>query len=223
MKKFIVFIAAICILFSNPLNGQNGKFEQAMGQQMQKLGTASNSEQFSEISNGFYRIAEAEKTRWEPYYNAAYTQLIAGFIAMGSDMNLAQTKVNQAQEYLAKINDMEKSADAKSEINVLEAYALIAKVNEDPINNGALYSEKVHQLLDRAMALNKTNPRALYLKGMYLYNTPSFYGGGAKAALPLLEAAKMLFMSNTPIPQLISWGSEDNQGLLTKAQAEVKK
>ncbi len=214
----ILTIAFISLLVS-VTSAQDGKFEKAMGQTLQKLSTAQSPDQFGEISNGFARIAAAEGNKWQPYYNAAYTQLISGFMSMGTDMVLAQNKINQAMEYIDKMKAMELDNVAKSELNVLEAYCLIGKVSEDPMTNGAKYTAKIHELLDTATAMDKNNARALYLKGMYLYNTPTFYGGGAAPAIPFLEGAQQLFSTTTSTPLMIHWGEEDSATLLKQAKA----
>ncbi len=219
MKKSIILTIAFISFVANVTFAQAGKYEKAMGQTMQKLSTAQSPEQFGEISNGFARIAAAEGNKWQAYYNAAYTQLISGFMSMQPDMVLAQSKVKQAMEYIEKMKTLELDNVAKSELNVLEAYCLVGKVSEDPMANGAKYTATIHELLDSALALNKNNARALYLKGMYLYNTPTFYGGGAGPAMPFLEGAQQLFLTTESTPLIINWGEEESANLLKQAKA----
>ena len=123
-------------------------------------------------------------------------------------------------EYIEKMKTLDLDNVAKSELNVLEAYCLVGKVREDPMANGATYTATIHELLDSALALNKNNARSLYLKGMYLYNTPTFYGGGAGPALPFLEGAQQLFLTTESTPLIINWGENESATLLTQVKAE---
>ena len=221
MKAITLFFTLILMYISGNAIAQAGKYESGMQKMMQQMGTARDAASFQAISNGFYRIGEAEKNLITPYYNAAYTLLISAFIEMESNMPASQLKADQVISYIEKMKSMSPSDKESSEIKTLEAYALIAKVSEDPMNKGAMYTAQVHQLLDEATALNPGNGRALYLKGMYLYNTPAFFGGGPSFALPFLEHAGEAFLADDHQTLMIRWGAEDTVKLLAKAQAEI--
>lgn len=221
MKAITLFFTLILMYVSGNAIAQSDKYEAGMQKMMQQMASARDAASFQTISNGFYRIAEAEKTLITPYYNASYTLLVSAFIEMGSNMPASQLKADQVISYVEKMKGMSPSDKEASEIKALEAYALIAKVSEDPMNKGAMYTAQVHQLLDEATALNAGNGRALYLKGMYLYNTPAFFGGGPSFALPFLERAAEAFLNDDHHPLMIGWGAEDTVKMLAKAQAEA--
>lgn len=61
--------------------------------------------------------------------------------------------------------------------------------------------------MEKAVAMAPDNPRVLLLDAINTYHMPSFVGGGAKKALPKLEAARAAFEAEAGAPE--RWGHED--------------
>jgi hypothetical protein len=80
----------------------------------------------------------------------------------------------------------------------LEGYMYQAMILINVMTNGAIYAPKSAATLQKAMALDPTNPRPHYLMGQNIYFTPPQWGGGAEKAKPHLEKAKALFATFTP-------------------------
>lgn len=186
---------------------QNAKYTAAMTKTMVQLDSAQTSAQYTDVANGFSRIASAETKAWLPLYYAAFSQLSSAFILLKEDPAKALETVDMAQANLDKALAL---APGESELAVLQAYILIARVSENPMVNGQVLSPQVFAALGKAEALNPANPRAAFLKGMYTMNMPEFYGGGAAKAKPLFEKAAMLYQQAVPDALLPHWGKQTN-------------
>ncbi len=74
-------------------------------------------------------------------------------------------------------------------------------------------------LMQKAVKLEPANPRVQLLNGMQVMHTPAQFGGGAAAALPVLQRAVALFDSvRTPTALVPSWGADDAEVWLAQAQ-----
>jgi hypothetical protein len=75
------------------------------------------------------------------------------------------------------------------------------------MTRGMKYSQKYNELLEKALALNPENPRALLIKGMGVLNMPAMFGGGKDKAKPLFVSAKEKFEKASILTALYpSWG-----------------
>lgn len=66
---------------------------------------------------------------------------------------------------------------------------------------------KMAESMEKAVGMTPDNPRVLLLDAINTFHMPSFVGGGAKKALPKLEAARAAFEAESAAPQ--HWGHED--------------
>jgi hypothetical protein len=83
-------------------------------------------------------------------------------------------------------------------------------LSADPQGRGAEYSIKANETFDWAIRLNPENPRAYYMKGITVLNTPEFFGGGKTPAKPILTLAIAKF--EKPLSSEVffpNWGKED--------------
>lgn len=212
MKKVILLLIALATGY---LSNAQDQYTGAMGAALGQMGAAQTSEEFIACANTFNRIAAAETKQWLPGYYASYNMLIAGFISSDIDMAKAQGYMDEAQKLLSQTASKAQQPEDLSEIAVLQAYIYTGKVTEDPMTLGQYLSPKVFQELGKAMGMNPGNPRAHYLKGMYTFNMPEFYGGGAANAKPMLEKAKTLYDAQPETMTLRpNWGKEQNEELL---------
>jgi hypothetical protein len=67
------------------------------------------------------------------------------------------------------------------------------------------------------------SPRVLLLQGIHVLHTPAFFGGGAKAAMPLLEAAvKAAELEQAPKdPWAPRWGKAESYAWLATAEMDL--
>lgn len=84
------------------------------------------------------------------------------------------------------IQILEPRKDAES--RALLGACLGVKIRFNP-ESAMTLAPKAAALFEMALEQSPGNPRALMLQGVFVLNTPSVFGGGAEAALPLLAAA----------------------------------
>lgn len=205
MKNSILFLSFL--LIGTTLSAQNAKYNAAMTKAITRLDSAETSAQHLEAANDFARIASAEPKEWLPNYYAALSHLSAAFILLKENPAKALETVDVAQSNLDKAKAM---VPGESEIAVLQAYILIARVSENPMVKGQELSPKVFAELGKAAGLNPKNPRAPFLQGMYTMNMPEFYGGGVTNAKPFFEKAAALFEQAAPGELMPHWGKDTN-------------
>jgi hypothetical protein len=108
-----------------------------------------------------------------------------------------------------------------------EIQALIGSLNGVKIGlspmSAMVLSPRAMGLFGESLAKKPGNPRALMLRGIHTLYMPAFVGGGAKAALPILqEAVKRASEEARPTdPWAPSWGRIESMGWLAMAQIEA--
>jgi tetratricopeptide (TPR) repeat protein len=198
-------IVLITFLFSNVLLADEKSYTEAMVAALEQIKTTDPAD-YGLIANQFERIAQAEKTEWLPYYYASYVSVIQSYGLQ--DKSKAETILDYAQKMLdqAVILNIDNSENL-----VLEGFIDCARIAVDP-QRGAEYSQKAIVVFKKAQTIDPSNPRADYMLGMVLLNTPDFYGGGKKVAQPIFEGAIFKYDKFVPLSPLNpSWGREDCQ------------
>jgi hypothetical protein len=205
MKTKVLFILFGLFLSLSTAMADEKSYNEAMAAALEQMKTAASPEDFNGIANQFERIAQAEQNQWLPYYYAAYASVIQSF------MNKDQSKTDQILDYAEKmINEAIKIKSDESEIYVVRGFMDIGRIMVDPQTRGAQYAQTASASFKKAQELNPENPRADYMQGMILMNTPDFYGGGKKVAQPILEGAMQKYEKFVPLTALHpSWGKDD--------------
>ena len=123
---------------STTVSGSDKKFISAMEINLQKLDTAGNVSSFIMLANNFDRIATAEKTKWEPFYYAAYCYAV---MAVSSpDKTKIDMLADKAELWLQQANNLKKN---NSEIAALFAMIKSSKIMVDPINRWQSFGQEV--------------------------------------------------------------------------------
>lgn len=96
------------------------------------------------------------------------------------------------------------------------------KIGFSPMS-GMTLAPRASALFGEAQAKQPSNPRVALLRAIHLLHTPAFVGGGAQAALPLMEAAVKLAAKEVPStdPWAPSWGRIESLGWLAYTQVEA--
>jgi hypothetical protein len=109
-----------------------------------------------------------------------------------------------------------------------ESQALIGaflglKIGFSPMS-GMTLSPKAMGLFDKALPKQPGNPRIALLRAIHVLHTPAFVGGGAAAALPLMEEAVRFSEKEAPPtdPWAPSWGRIESLGWLAYTQVEAQ-
>ncbi|MEM1134448.1 MAG: hypothetical protein AAGI07_01320 [Bacteroidota bacterium] len=205
LTLFLFFISFAMII------AQENQYETAMQNNIQILDTAESENVFKTLANNFERIAFAEKDKWLPHYYVAFSKINQAIYT--NDISQVDILINKADDFIKKAEQL--SSD-NSEIYVLKALAYSSRIRVDFMVRGPQYVTKSNSYLRKASELDRNNPRAYYLLGQNVYNTPVDFGGGAKSARKLFDVAAQLFKNNTSTEKTIypHWGRESLEEIL---------
>ena len=190
MKRSILMMALMLGIFVS--NAQmSEKFVKAMTQRVSLIDSNHDANGWKELANSFERIGDAEKTQWLPYYYAAFSNVMAGYMSMkpgdfGDNSATLDPYADKADELIKKAEAL---TTANSEIWIikkmistlrLSANAMARYMTEGPIGEAAL---------TKAKELNPNNPRIYLMMGQDKFYTPEQFGGSKTEAKTLFEEA----------------------------------
>lgn len=204
MKTLITLLFAIVLVSSY---ASENKYDEAMSQAVENLNHASTVDEFLESANTFERISQMEQKEWLPLYYVAQSYIIVSF--MEPDVKKKDPVLDKAQLFLDKAFRI---APEESELFALQAFLYPSRITIDPMTRGMEYMGKMNHALDEAIRLNPENPRSYYLRAISVLNMPEAFGGGAGAAKPIFEVAKLKFDNFQPKTSISpNWGKEQNE------------
>jgi len=98
------------------------------------------------------------------------------------------------------------------------------KISLSPMS-GISLGPKAMGLFDEALAKSPGDPRIQTLRGVHILHTPAFVGGGADAAIPVLQAAVAAAAKEAAPadPWAPAWGRVESLSWLALAQAKAGK
>jgi len=206
-----LFIAIIGIASAT---ASETEFEKSMLKGIEKLTVSSTVEASTEVTNYFVRLSEINKGEWLPLYYAAYSSLKAGFQQEESEKK--DGLYMQGLEYIRRANTIKPE---HSEILTMEAYLKLMYISNAAMTRAPTQTGEAIELLEKAKALDPSNPRPWFVHGQNTLFTPAFFGGGEKNAKPLLEKAMSLYKSQKTASTIMpAWGKERCEKLLEKCQ-----
>ena len=205
MKK-LALLFVLTISLSNVFS-QNSSYNKVMKKNKDLFIKASNISEYQAVANKFEIIANKETTKWLPLYYVALSKVFMSH--QEKDGNKKDLYLDDAQKFVDKaiaINSNE------SEIVVLQGFLHQARISVSPMSRGQRYSSMSNNSFSEALKINSENPRAYYLMGMNVLNTPAMFGGGKEKALPLFQKAKQKYDTFVETNELLpNWGAEVNK------------
>ena len=192
MKQSILL--AVAIIIATSTFGQSEKYLNAMKQNIALVDSLMIKANAAEMANTFYRIAEAEKDKWLPYYYAAYCKVTQAMTEQ--DNSKKDALADKATEYLSKAEAM--LGKENSEVNVIKSLIATAHMMVDPQSRFMTYGPQSTEFIKKSEKLDPTNPRPILLEAQNTYYTPEAFGGGKEAAKPLFVKANVLFENFKP-------------------------
>lgn len=204
MKTYSLF-ALICFVFCTFTQQTKAQTEDLYQTHMQKalegLNAARNASELANSKNLFERIAMKYTTRWQPVYYMAYSDVQMVFYNPRAEQN--STRLEEAKCLLAKL---ELFADVdESELHVLWAYYYNARITVNPECAQEVFGE-VLAALEKSLALNPDNPRAITLRAMFNQYLPPFVQLKIDAKAEV-EKAKTLFANEEKTADKPYWGA----------------
>lgn len=212
MKKTILSATIICLCIT--AFAQSDKYAGAMKKNISMLDSAMQKGNAKELANNFERIGDAEKLQWLPYYYAAYCNVISTYTEKDKTKNDAIA--DKAEELIIKAEGL--AGKENSEIAVIKSMIASAHMMVDPQSRYMQYGATSASNIEKAKALDPSNPRPVYLEGQAKLYTPEAFGGGKDVAKPLFEKALAMFDAFKPASELHpTWGKSATQYFLAQA------
>ena len=209
MKKTIVSLIIICFCIS--AFAQSDRYVPAMKKNIAMLDSAIQKGNAKELANNFERIGDAEKTQWLPYYYAAYCNILSTYTE--KDKSKIDAIADKAEELITKSETI--AGKENSEIDVIKSMIASAHMMVDLQSRYMQYGAASSENMEKAAALDPTNPRPVYLEGQAKFYTPAAFGGGKDVAKPLFEKAIIMFDAFKPSTDLHpTWGKGSAQYFL---------
>lgn len=204
INTILLMLLAIAV-FAN-----DEKYVEQMGKQIQNVYAAKTIDDLQTAVNTFDRIANAEKSKWEPYYYSAF-----GNIMMATRTKEAAKMDSYLDQALASVEKGKALAPNESELIALEGFVHMIRITVDPAVRGQQYSGLSMQTFGKALAINPNNPRAMALMAQMQYGTAQFFGSPTTEACGVAAKALTLFNSEKPQnPIAPAWGKEMAEELL---------
>lgn len=216
--KHVLTILSILFISSGLIAQDKSKFQSAMAGTLKKMAASKTAEEYQAVANTFGRIADNEKDEWAPVYYKTFIKTFQAFEA--KDKAAAASELELLTGPLVNLLNIEKVKEdpkVSSEIQTLIAMVFSARMMENPMVLGAKFAPVSAEYLQKAIALNKDNPRAYLLQAQSLAFTPEAFGGDKKKAKKLSELAMELFMNeaeNEATDFMPRWGQGQVTNLL---------
>src|SRR6478735_4750208 len=123
--KTIIFLFAITITVV--ANANDGKYVEVMSKNIEAVYKAQTIEELQNAVNGFDRIANAEKTKWESLYYSAF-----GYVMMATREKENVKKDSYLDLATSSIEKAKAMNENESEIITMEAFIHLIRLNVDP-------------------------------------------------------------------------------------------
>ncbi|MGB6036320.1 MAG: hypothetical protein WBG42_08625 [Cryomorphaceae bacterium] len=201
----LIIFATVC-----SLSAQDGAYEKAMKKALTEMGSAQSPDAMLAAANSFERIGQKATDEYLPSYYAALNLL---------NYNWTLQDPAQRDEVIERAMEQVKKAQAiapnNDEVEVLNGYALMAKMTVDPMNRGQSYSPRIMQSFGKAMAMNPENPRAKIMMAQMEIGTAQFMGTEPTKACELARQGAELLENEKPTDELQpSWGMDSAKEIL---------
>jgi len=210
--KTIILLLAMAITIGTKAN--DAKYAEAMSKGIEAVYKAQSIEELQNAVNAFDRIANAEKTKWEPLYYSAF-----GYVLMADREKDNVKKDNYLDLAASSVEKAKAINENESEIIAMEAFIHLIRLNVDPASRGQKYSTLAMQSLEKALQSNPENPRALMLLAQLQFGTARFFGAPTTQACGTVTKALEKyenFKSENPIAP--RWGKETTVKLKQNCQ-----
>jgi hypothetical protein len=214
MKTSLIILLLNLLGYSGAMRANDDTYAEAMNRRIQTLYSSHSIPTLQDAVNSLERIGLAEKTKWEPYYYAAF-----GYIMMADQERESHKKDAYLDQAAATIKKAAAIKVNDSEITALEGFVHMIRVTVDPASRGQQYSGLAIQTFGRAISLDPENPRALALLAQMRYGTAQFLGSSTLEACSTNEAALQKFAAfKSENPLAPRWGQSMVEGLRAKCK-----
>jgi hypothetical protein len=212
LTSISIIVTAVLLFATKVVFANDSKYDEVMQKNIQAVYTATDVVEIQNIVNTFERIGDSEKTKWEPYYYAAY-----GYIMMANREQEPAKKDSYLDSALKGIEKAKAIQPAESEVVALEGFVHMIRVSIDPASRGQQYSGMAMQNFGKAVAMNPENPRALALLAQMQFGMAQFFGSPTTEACDTNSKAIEKFNTGLSVnPLAPRWGKGMTEALKTK-------
>jgi len=208
MKRiFIIILSATSLLTL----ANDDRYMQHMLKNIEAIYKAETIEDLQASVNAFDRIANAEKSKWEPLYYTAY-----GYVMMSTREKDATKKDAYLDMALTTLEKADSLSPNNTELAALRGFVHMMRVTVDPGSRGQKYSMMAMQTFQKAVQLDQKNPRALSLLAQMQFGTAQFFNQQPTEACATAQQALALFQSNVAPanPLAPAWGKGMTQAMV---------
>lgn len=214
MKKIVLSIAVV--LFSLVSIAQKAEFYKAMGETLPQYGNCKSVSDFQALGNKFEQIANVEKSEWLPLYYHAQCYVIMSF--MEQDATKKDSYLDVAEKSIKKLIEM---VPTEAEVFVLQAFFYTGRLVVNPMERGQQNSGLSGQAIEKALALDASNPRAKLMKIQMDIGTAQFFGTDPKSFCA--QAKDLLakwdeFKPKSPLHP--NWGKDQVAGIVANCEKQ---
>ncbi|WP_413513783.1 hypothetical protein [Myroides odoratus] len=190
---------------------QSQNYDQALIQIVKELANSKSEDAYDKV---FYKLERLNQMKdgkdWILLYHMAYCKTV---VAQTKKSSEAKMDLDDAMNYLQQASEI----TSDSEIFTLLSRVYIALIGLSPLENGPKYTASVTYNLEKAIKLNKNNPRVYLVYGMYYVHFPKFIGGDVEKGCKSFAEAVSLYdkMKLEPASTKPNWGKELNEWYLS--------
>lgn len=171
MKTNKTILTLVTLLISISLLAGESAYDKAMTSALSEFGSARTITDLQNTANSFARIAHVAPEDWlAPYYESQCFILIS----------FQENEASKKDEYLDKaqklLDPLLSSQATNSEVFALQSLLYTARLTVDPMTRGQEYMALSAGAYKQSLALNPTNPRALYLQLSNEVGMAQFFG-----------------------------------------------
>jgi tetratricopeptide (TPR) repeat protein len=201
MKKLIIILLT---LLTYTILKAGDPYTEIMQKNIMIVYTSKSTEEVQQAINTFDRVGAAEKTKWEPYYYAAF-----GYVMLANREGDV-TKKDQWLDAATTVLEKGKAiVSTESELTAMEGFIHMIRVTVDPATRGQQYAGLAMQSFSKAIQQNPENPRALALLAQMQFGTAQFFGSPVTEACDTLTKAIEKFETyKSANPLAPVWGKE---------------
>lgn len=212
MKSRLFFL--ICLLPTCLATANDGKYVAAMTKNIRAIYEAREASRIQELVNAFERIAAVEKDKWEPLYYIAYGNIMMA--NMEQDGPRRDSFLDAASDPIRKAKEI---VPNESELFALEGFVSMLRIAVDPQSRGPVHAPVAMQLLNKAVALNPKNPRALAMLAQMQFGTAQFFNSSITEACGTnVKALEAFSETKTDNPLAPAWGTQMAESLATQCK-----
>jgi hypothetical protein len=216
MKTNKTILTLVTLFISFSLMASESAYDKAMTSALTEFGSARTIADLQKTANSFARISRVAPEDWlAPYYESQCYILIS----------FQEKEPSKRDEFLDKaqklLDPLLSSQAANSEVFALQSMLYTARLTVDPMTRGQEYMALSAGAYNQSLALNPTNPRALYLQLSNEVGMAQFFGEDVSNYCERIRALYSNWKEFNQVEKFHpNWGLNQVEGLMQNCPAD---